>query len=89
MIMNKILLIFLFFLLLANVLMFMVNIHLGEEIKIYDRRINLLRQENLDLETKIYQLVSYEKLASLAAQLNFVKNESPIYLEEMKYAYKK
>lgn len=85
---KKIFLIFLVFLLLANIFIFMVNIQLGEEIKMYDKKINLLRQENLDLETKIYQLTSYEKIASLAAQLNFVKNESPLYLEEIKYAYK-
>jgi cell division protein FtsL len=85
---KKIFLIFLVFLFLANIFIFMVNIQLGEEIKMYDKKIHLLRQENLDLETKIYQLTSYEKLASLAAQLNFVKNESPVYLEEIKYAYK-
>jgi cell division protein FtsL len=85
---KKIFLIFLVFLFLANIFIFMVNIQLGEEIKMYDKKIHLLRQENLDLETKIYQLTSYEKLASLAAQLNFIKNESPVYLEEIKYAYK-
>jgi len=86
---KKIFLILLIILLLANIFIFMINIQLGEEIKVYDKKINLLRQENLDLETKIYQLTSYQKLASLAAQLNFVKNESPIYLEEIRYAYKK
>jgi len=85
---KKIFLILLTFFLLVNILIFVINIQLGEEIKIYEKKITLLRQENLDLEAKIYQLTSYEKMASLAAELNFVKNETPIYLGEIKYAYK-
>lgn len=74
--------------LVINIFVFVANIYLSEEIKIYDKKIIILRQENLDLEAKIFKLSSYEKMASLAAQLNFVKKEIPIYLENLKYAYK-
>jgi len=84
--------IFWFFLVLflsINIFVFVGNIYLGEEIKVYDKKISVIRQENLDLETKIFKLSSYETIASLAAQLNFVKDEMPIFIENLKYAYKK
>jgi len=86
---KKIFLLFLIIIFLANIFIFVVNINLSQEIEVYDKKISLLRQENLDLEIKIYQITSYERISSLAAQLNFIKNESPIYLDEIKYAYKK
>jgi len=74
---------------LANIFIFVINIKLSQEIQLYDKKISLIRQENLDLENKIYYLTSYERISSLAAYLNFIKNDSPIYIEEIKYAYKK
>jgi cell division protein FtsL len=75
-------------LLFFNVYVFVSNLRLGDEIKTFDKKIVFLRQENLDLETKIFKLNSYENIASVAAQLNFVKKEMPVYLEDLKYAYK-
>jgi cell division protein FtsL len=75
-------------LLFFNIYVFVSNLRMGEEIKAFDKKIILLRQENLDLETKIFKLNSYENIASLAADLNFVKKEMPVYLEDLKYAYK-
>jgi len=75
-------------LLFFNVYVFVSNLRLGDEIKTFDKKIVFLRQENLDLETKIFKLNSYENIASIAAQLNFVKKEMPVYLEDLKYAYK-
>ena len=74
--------------LVINIFVFVANIYLSEEIKIYDKKINILRQENLDLETRVFKVSSYEMMASMAAQLNFIKKEIPIYLEDLKYAYK-
>jgi len=76
------------FVLLFNVHFFVANLRLSDEIKIFDKKINLIRQENIDLETKLFKLNSYENIASIAAQLNFIKKEMPIYLEDPKYAYK-
>jgi len=76
------------FLLFFNVYIFTSNLRLGEEIRNFDKKITLLRQENLDLEIKIFKLNSYDNIASLAGQLNFVKKEMPVYLEDLKYAYK-
>jgi len=78
----------LFLVMFFNIYFFVSNLYLGEEIKNYDKKITLLHQENLDLEAKIFTEDSYEKIASLASQLNFVKKEMPVYLENLKYAYK-
>jgi len=75
-------------LLFFNAYIFVSNLSLGDEIKTFDKKIVFIRQENLDLETKIFKLNSYENIASIAAQLNFVKKEIPVYLEDLKYAYK-
>jgi len=86
--MTKILFFLSAIILFFNVYIFVANLSLGDEIKVFDKKINFLRQENLDLEAKVFYLNSYESIASMAAQLNFVKKEMPVYLENLKYAYK-
>lgn len=80
--------VWLFFLILVlgNIYIFIGGMTLSNEISRYEKEINRLNLENIDLEKKAYELSSLRHAASMAAQLSFTKKSQPLYLDNIKYA---
>lgn len=80
---------FVFFgLMIGNVYVFMQGISLSDQIHQYEKEIQKMRQENIELETKIYKAESITYAASLAAELEYDKKSEPVFFGEKKYALK-
>lgn len=73
---------------IANIGIFISSIQLSDKITFYDKESKRLKQENLDLEQKIYEVNSLQKAASAAAELDFTKKAEPNYLENLGVALK-
>ena len=80
--------IWLFFigLVIGNVYIFISGIQLGNEVNRYEGEINRLHQENTDLEKKVFEVESLRHTASMAAQLDFTEQSTPLILDNSKYA---
>lgn len=80
---------FVFFgLMIGNVYVFMQGISLSDQIHNFESDIKNLRQENTELETRIYKIESITFAASLAAELDYNKKSEPVFFGEKKYALK-
>ncbi len=80
---------FVFFgLMIGNVYVFMQGISLSDQIHQYENDMKQLRQENIELETRIYKVESITYAASLAAELDYNKKAEPVFFGEKKYALK-
>lgn len=80
---------FIFFVMaVAHGALFVSGITLGDEINKYDTMTKKLKQENIDLETKLYSVESLVYAASEAAKLNYTKKASSLYLESLGIAMK-
>lgn len=73
-------------LMIGNMYVFLSGVALGDEINHYEKEITRLHQENLDIEKKVYDAESLNYAASIAAQLDFSKHATPVYLDNLKYA---
>ena len=73
---------------IANIGIFISSMQLSDKITYYDKESKRLKQENLDLEQKIYEVNSLQKAASAAAELEFTKKAEPNYLENLGGALK-
>lgn len=71
---------------IANLFVFVYGVNLGTQVSIYEKGIKNLKQENTELERKAYSAASLTHAASMAAQLNFTKTSSPVYLDSLKTA---
>lgn len=68
---------------IANIGIFISSMQLSDKITFYDSETKRLKQENLDLEQKIYEINSLQKASSAAAELDFVKKAQPNYLQNL------
>ena len=75
-----------FGLMIANAYVFISGVQLSDDLSRYDVEIGKLKQENLELEKKLYSYESLNHAASLAAELNFSNSAPPVYLDEQKFA---
>lgn len=75
-------------LVIANVYFFIQSIRLGNEIKFYEKETDKLYKENLELAKEADYLDSLIYASSKAAELKFTKRSQPIYLKNLKYAWK-
>lgn len=75
-----------FVLIVANVVVFLHSIKLGDELNHFEREMGSLRQENLSLENKLYDVDSLQYAASIAAKFDFSEKAQPVYLENFKFA---
>lgn len=75
-------------LMVANIYVFLSGVALGDEINHYEKEITRLHQENLDIEKKVYDAESLNYAASMAAAMDFSKKTTPVYLDNLKYAFK-
>lgn len=71
----------------ANMFVFTNGVKLSDEINFYERELKALRNENVDLEKKVYKVDSITNAASLAAELDFSNKSEPVYIGQKGYAY--
>ncbi|MBI1862812.1 hypothetical protein HYS00_01690 [Candidatus Microgenomates bacterium] len=72
----------------ANIGIFISSMQLSDKITYYSRESKRLKEENQDLEQKIYEVNSLQKAASQAAELDFTKKAQPNYLNNLGVALK-
>lgn len=75
-------------LVVMNIGLFVSCIKLGENINTFEREIWKLHQINTELEKEVSYYDSYQFAASQAASLGFIKKSLPLYLENLRYAFK-
>lgn len=73
---------------IANIGIFISSMRLSDKITFYSSESKRLKEENLDLEQKIYEVNSLQKAASAAAELDFTKKAQPNYLNNLGVALK-
>lgn len=77
----------LFLLIVLNGYFFFLSIKLGDEIALYEEKIEKLHHENINFEKELSDLNSLEYAKKIATKMNFLKNTDNIYfLENLKYA---
>jgi cell division protein FtsL len=77
-----------FALMIGNISVFITGVSLSEDIYRFETEIEQLRQENIELETKVFKAESIEYAASLAADLGYTKKTQPVFFDnDTKYAY--
>jgi hypothetical protein len=69
-----------------NIFIFLQGLQLGDQIGKYEVEIAKLKEDNIELEKKLYEAQSYTYASSVAAQFNFVKQTEPIYIDNLFYA---
>ncbi len=79
---------FLMILVITNIGLFVSSIKLGQDINTFEREIRRLHQVNTELEKEVSYYDSYQFAASQAASLGFIKKSIPLYLENLRYAFK-
>lgn len=75
-------------LILVNIYLFTQSLFLGDDILKIEKQIKQLRVENSKLEKKLFSLTSLQNLAEKASRLGFTKEAEPIYLDNLKYAFR-
>lgn len=73
-------------LIVANIYIFISGIALSDEISHFENEVKRLKTENAQLETKVYDAASLSHAASLAAELNFTKKSTPLYIDNIAVA---
>lgn len=73
----------------VNVFIFIRGLRLGSEISFYETELTTFKEQNIELEQKIYKLESHVWTASLAAELEYGKYNDPIYTEPPRFALNK
>lgn len=73
-------------LILSNVYIFVAGINASNEIVRLEKKLDKLRQDNIELDTQLGQVDSLEYAASMAASFDFEKKAVPLYLDGLKYA---
>jgi len=67
----------------------MVELEIKQKVIKYEKDIMILHKENIELEKISTGDVSFQKAASLAAELDFTKKAIPIYLNNLAVALNK
>jgi hypothetical protein len=70
----------------ANVFVFLNGLRIGDQIGTFETSIASLKEENTDLEKKVYESQSFTNAASMAAAMNFTKKTNPVYIDTMLFA---
>ncbi len=74
------------FLVMANAYLFINGMKMSHEINQYESQIQAIHKQNLDLEKKAYLAESLTYATSMAAQLQFTKKLTPMYLQDKAFA---
>ena len=73
----------------VNLYTYITQMRFSEKYNVYEGKLKKIKQENMDLEQKAYEADSLKYAASMAAELDFTKKADLIYLENLRYAFKK
>lgn len=79
---------FLTILILSKGVFFVITLKLSDEIRILDKKIKQIQEENIQLEKEVSFLSSYRLISSSAAELGFIKNNKLVFLENLPFAQK-
>lgn len=74
-------------LLIINLFLFYSSIKLGNEITIFESKIETLHKQNISLEKELSRLSSLSYAQKLAKHLEFTKSSQPEFLEKIIYAF--
>lgn len=72
----------------TNIFIFVSSMNLSEDINKLESKTKRLKQENMELENKLYRTNSLESASLYAKELDFTKKASPYYLENLGFAKK-
>lgn len=72
----------------VNIFVFVSGMKLSQEINKLELETKKLKQDNMDLENKLYQANSLEFASLFAKDLNFTQKAEPYYLENLGFAKK-
>lgn len=84
---NSILFILFLGLIVANVFLFYSSIKLSDEISMFEKKVQKIHHENLNLEKDLAQISSLQYAQKLANNLKFTKKSQPSYLDKLVYAF--
>jgi len=85
---NKIFPVLCVLLVIVNIYIFVTGVALGENVSFYEKEVVRLKQENIEIEQKIYGQ-SLTKTALIAAELDFDDYNEPIFTDKPQYAFNK
>lgn len=70
----------------ANIVVFLNGMNLGDQIGTFEQKISQLKEENIDLEKKVFDAQSFTYATSMASAMNFTKKSTPVYIDNLVYA---
>lgn len=73
-------------LIVANMLVFVSGIHLGDQIGYFEKETQKIHEKNIELVKESSHYDSLQYAASMAATLNFTNTSNPVILDNLKYA---
>ncbi len=76
-----------FILIVANITFLLRGMSQSDKINKFEADISKLKEENTDLEKKVYQTQSFSYATSMAAAMSFTKKTNPIYIDNLLYAH--
>lgn len=71
-----------------NCFLFGKSLLLTEEILKLEKEIKRIQLENSVLERELFEITSLETISNFASFLGFTKEAEPLYLDDLKYAYR-
>lgn len=74
-------------LVVINVFLFYSSIKLGDEITVYESKIESIHHDNLNLEKELSKVSSLYFAKNLAEKLKFTKKSQPNFLKKINYAF--
>lgn len=84
---NSILFVLFIGLVSANIFLFYSSIKLSDEISMFEKKIQKIHHQNLNLEKDLARISSLQYAQKLAVNLEFTKKSQPSYLDKLVYAF--
>ncbi len=72
-----------------NIFVFTKLVKMRHDSYLYEQKLSKLKEENILLENKLYQVSSLKYISTIAPKLGFVKQSEPVTLQELFFAYNK
>jgi len=74
-------------LVVVNIFLFYSSIKLGDDISLFEHKIQKIHHENLNLEKELSYVGSLQYARKLAKNLEFTKISQPSFLEKLVYVF--
>lgn len=79
---------FIFILIILNGYFFIHSMTLEDNLLQIEKKTRILKLENTELETKVSSLNSLSRLQKIATNLDFIKKQDLLYLDNLQYAFR-